>query len=173
MNNQIINYIILFISLLLAQVLICNHIILFGVATPIIYIYLVISLPMSSSVNLLLLISFLSGLTIDIFSDTLGVNCLAAVIMTMCRKPILLLYNPRENDKKGLIPTMTSLGFSVYLKYLTTLVLIYSIISYSAEYLSFINFSRMTLKIISSTILSTIILVGIDSLIVNRRAKRL
>ena len=173
MDRSIINYLILFVSLLLAQVLIFNHIVLFGVATPIIYIYLIISLPISSSVNLLLLISFLSGLSIDIFSDILGVNCLAAVIMTMCRKPILSLYNPRENDNKGLIPTIKSLGLSVYIKYVTSLVLIYCIVAYGAEYLSFVNFGRIVFKIFSSTILTTLLLLGFDSLIINRREKRL
>ena len=47
MSREIIHFSILFISLLLIQVLICNHIVLFNVATPIIFIYFFVRLPMT------------------------------------------------------------------------------------------------------------------------------
>lgn len=173
MNRSIINYIIMFIVLMLAQVLVCNHIILFNVATPIVFIYLIICLPISLNVNWVLTIGFLSGLCIDIFSDTLGINCLACSVLAMLRKPVFSLYTPRENDNKDISPTATSLGFTVYAKYLFTLVFFFCVVAFCAEYLSFFNFGRVVAKILFSTILSSVVLFGIDSLIVNRREKRL
>lgn len=159
--------------LILAQVLVCNHIILFNVATPVIFIYLIICLPISLHTNWILTIGFLTGLCVDVFSDTLGINCLACSIMAMLRKPILSFYTPRDTDNKELSPTATSLGFSIYAKYLITIVFIYCLVAFCAEYLSFFNIGRVFSKIISSTILSSVVLYGIDSLIVNRNEKRL
>ena len=48
MKNTLFHFLILFIALLVAQV-ICSKIILFGVAMPIIYIYLILRLPLITS----------------------------------------------------------------------------------------------------------------------------
>lgn len=173
MSRSVLYYILVFITLLLSQVLICNHIILFDVASLMVFIYLIISMPLSISVNFLLTIAFFLGLIVDLFSDTLGVNCLASVVVAMSCRPVLSLYNSRENYNKNLIPTLKTLGFATYFKYLTTMVFIYFVISFVAEYFSFMNFGRMSIKIFSSTLLTTFVLIGIDSLIINRREKRL
>ena len=43
MSRELIYYAILFVAMLLLQALICNHIVLFNVAVPIIFIYFIIS----------------------------------------------------------------------------------------------------------------------------------
>ena len=77
MSKAILQNFIILVVLLLAQVLICNHILLFNVATLFIFIYVIIHLPISLGTGWLLTWAFLSGLTVDVFSDTLGVNALA------------------------------------------------------------------------------------------------
>lgn len=62
--------VILLIVLVTAQVLICNHIMLFNVATPFIFIYLIVSLPMDLKTDWLLTWAFAAGLLVDLFSDT-------------------------------------------------------------------------------------------------------
>lgn len=90
MARQIINTLILFIILVLAQVLIFNHIMLFGVAAPIVFIYFIIRLNMSVSFNALITLGFLIGLFVDICADTLGINALACTLLGAVKKPVLL-----------------------------------------------------------------------------------
>ena len=77
MNRSAISLIIWSIVLILAQVLVFNHICLFGYAVAFVFIYTLIKLPISMSKEWQFTIAFLLGLVIDIFSDTLGMNTLA------------------------------------------------------------------------------------------------
>lgn len=167
--------IVLYVVLFLVQVLICNRIELFGIVSPIIFIYCLISLPLSANRNLALTLGFITGLLIDIFSDTLGMNALACTFLMILRRPVMMLYNPHENELVvGISPSLRSLGVSVYLKYLFTLTLIYCILIYLIEYFSIIDMDVFW-RIILSTLLSFVLMIGIDSLLLGskKREKRL
>ena len=55
--------------LILAQVIVLNHVCLFGVAVPFAFLYVLLRLPVSLSQNWALTIGFCLGLVIDIFSS--------------------------------------------------------------------------------------------------------
>lgn len=165
MSREIVHYIILFVSMLLLQVLICNNIVLFNVAIPIIFIYFIIHLPINLSTNIVLTLSFLLGLMVDVFSDTLGMNTLACTILAMLRRKIYSLYKSREEKFAEIVPSISSLGIIVFMKYLITMTLCYCILFFSIEYFSFSHFSIMLTKILSSTALTFVLILGIDSLI--------
>ena len=74
MSKTVLKFILLGIILVLAQVIVFNHICLFNVAVPLVFIYLILRLPITLSLNWLLTISFFLGLIVDIFSDTYGMN---------------------------------------------------------------------------------------------------
>lgn len=67
--------------LLLAQVIVLNHVCLFGVAVPFAFIYVLLRLPVTMNQNWVLTVAFFMGLLIDIFSDTQGMNALACTIL--------------------------------------------------------------------------------------------
>lgn len=73
MSKEVVKFAILFLMMVLAQVLICNHIAIFNVAIPIIFIYFIIRLPISMGKGLLFTLAFIIGLAVDILSDTPGV----------------------------------------------------------------------------------------------------
>ena len=87
-----LRYLFLFVIVVLLQVIIGNNIHLFGVAIPFFYIYFILRLPLSLSVNWVMTLAFVLGLTIDIFSNTPGMNALACVVLAALRKPVLNLY---------------------------------------------------------------------------------
>lgn len=89
MNNTGFSHIIRFILLLLAQVVIFSHINFFGYISPYIYIIFILLFPIRDSRILLLVVSFLLGLLIDLFSDSGGVHAAASVTLAYAR-PILL-----------------------------------------------------------------------------------
>ena len=97
MTRNIIQFVILFFLLVLAQA-ICSKICLFNVAVPIIFIYFIIRLPLSLGVNWLMTLSFFIGLVIDIFNNSLGMNALSCVILAISKRPVFRLYFPREDE---------------------------------------------------------------------------
>lgn len=159
--------------MVLAQVIVFNHICLFGYAVPLVFIYLIIKLPMTMSINWVLTVSFLLGLTIDIFSDTQGMNSLACTILGVLRRPVLRLYFPREEEMSMPMPSFRSLGVAVYLKYVFSISLIYCALFFMIESFSLFNPMRLLIKIASSALLTFIIIIAIDSLTFRRNEKRL
>lgn len=173
MVKTALQFILLYIVMVLAQVIVFNHICLFGYAVPLVFIYFIIKLPVTLSTNWVLTLSFLMGLTIDIFSDTQGMNALACTILGALRKPILHLYFPRDDEMPFPQPSFRSLGVSVYLKFIFSISLVYCALFFLIESFSFFNPLRLIIKIISSALLTFIIITAIDSLTSRRNEKRL
>lgn len=171
MDRRILDNIFLLIGVILIQVLICNHIAIFGVAIAFVYIYVILRLPMNTSVNWVLTWAFLAGLIVDIFSDTPGVNALAATLIAMFRKPMLFAYIPKDDRTKNIMPSLQSLGFNVYGKYLFTASLVYCLLAFTIEYFNFADVKEIVIMTLSSAALTFLVIIGIDSLVSSKREK--
>lgn len=168
MNKEIIKFTLLFIFLLLVQVLICNHIVLFNVAVPIIFIYFIIRLPISMGKGLLFTLAFLLGLSVDIFSDTPGVNALACTLLAALKQPMYYAYVPRDDKTIGLIPSVTSLGVGTYCKFLVSMVGTYCLMAFTIEYFNFADVKEIVILSAASCLLTFIMLLAIDCLILSK-----
>ena len=173
MDKTLITNLVIVVCLILVQILVCNHIMLFNVAMAFVFIYVIIRLPMSLSTNALLTWAFLTGLIVDIFSDTPGVNSLACTILAMLKRPVLYAYVPRDDRTKNIAPSLSALGFAVYGKYLLTMSLIYCALTFTIEYFNFADVKEIVIMSASSAAFTFLILLGIDSIIVTHREKRL
>lgn len=173
MSKTLLQFIILGLALVLAQAIVFNHICLFNVAVPMVFIYLIVRLPIILSLNWVLTISFALGLIVDIFSDTYGMNTVACTVLAVLRRPVLRLYVPREEDIIRPEPSMLSLGVAVYVKYLFSITLIYCTLIFVIEAFTFFHPLQLVLRIISSTLLSLLIMLGIDALMTPSSEKRL
>ena len=172
MKNTLFHFLILFVALLVAQV-ICSKIVLFSVAMPVIYIYLILRLPLNYSLNWTLTIAFLFGLFVDMFNNTQGMNSLACVVMTIVRRPVFDMFILRDDEDNDPIPSMDSLGITGYLKYMATLVTIYCTVLFLTQAFTLHNFPLTLLRIVASSVLSILLIFGIDSLVSTDREKRL
>lgn len=173
MSKTTLQFILLSVILVMAQVIVFNHMCLFNVAAPVVFIYVILRLPNTLSVNSILTIGFLLGLTVDIFSDTYGLNAMGCTVLAMVRRPVLRLYVPREEDLARPEPSMYSLGTPVYIKYLLTMTLIYCVLIFGIEAFSLFHPLLTVLRIVCSTVLSIILMIGIDSLMTPKSEKRL
>lgn len=162
MAKELIKYTLMFLALVLCQVVVFNHICLFGVAIPLVFIYFILKLPVSLGVNWVMTVSFLLGLTIDIFANTQGMNALACTILAVTRIPVLHLYFPRQDDLSNPEPSVRSLGLAVFMKYAGTLVAIYSFLYFVIEAFAFFNFLTMLLRIACSAILTFAIILAFE-----------
>lgn len=173
MSKDFLTFFVLFIVLVLVQVLIFNHIVLFNVAVPLVFIYFIIRLPLSLSTNWLLTLSFLLGLCVDIFSDTPGVNALSCTLLAAVKRPVFFAYVPRDDKTKEAEPTLTTLGPVPYCKYLLTMTGIFCLLEFTIEYFNFADVKDIAIVIAASTVLTFLLLLAADCLIVTRREKRL
>ncbi|MDE6267092.1 MAG: rod shape-determining protein MreD [Muribaculaceae bacterium] len=173
MTKTVITFLVMFIILVLAQAVVFNHLTLWGVAIPLVFIYWILSLPVTTDSILMLSLSFIMGLTVDVFSDTPGQNALACTILAGVRKPVFRLYFPREEDLTNPEPSSVSLGPAVYMKYVITLTALYCTIFFLIESFTFFNLWRLVLQIVCSTILTFILILALDSITHITREKRL
>lgn len=161
------------VILVLFQVTVFNHVCLFGVAVPFVFIYVILRLPVTLSVSWVLTVGFLLGLCVDAFSDTQGMNALACTLLAMLRKPVLALYFPREDELSNPEPSMVTLGSAVYVKYVLTMCVLYCLFIFIIESFLYFNLLKFILRVVCSALLSTVLLIAVDSLTVKRYAKRL
>ncbi len=168
MDKTIFTNLVLLVCLVIVQVLVCNSIMLFNVAMAFVFIYVIIRLPMDLSVNWLLTWAFFSGLSVDIFSDTPGVNSLACTLLAMLKRPMLYAYVPRDDRTKNIVPSLMSLGFSVYGKYLLSMSCIYCLLAFTIEYFNFADVKEIVIMTVASSAFTFMLLLGIDSLLARK-----
>ncbi len=172
MTKTVLQFIALFLVLTIMQ-LVCNKIVLFNVAMPVVFIYLILRLPVNLHGGWVLTIAFFTGLIMDIFSNTPGMNSLACTIMAALRRPVFNAFVSRENDMNIPIPSVDSMGVGDYFKYMATLVTLYCTLIFLIQAFSLHNIALTLARIAGSSVLSIIIIFGLDSLVSTHREKRL
>jgi len=152
-------YFAYFIVLVLLQVLILNHVQFSGFINPYIYILLILLLPFDTPGWLLLIVAFFLGLTIDMFSDTLGVHASATVFMAFLRPFALRGISSRETYESNTYPRIFYYGFNWFLKYTIILVFTHHLFLFFVENFKLDNFYLVLLRVILSTLFSTLLIV--------------
>ncbi|MCM1293003.1 MAG: rod shape-determining protein MreD [Bacteroides sp.] len=173
MNRSAISLTIWTIFLVVIQVLVLNHVSLFGYAVIFVFIYTFAKLPVTMPKEWLFTIAFLIGLVIDIFSDTLGMNALTSTIVMALRRPVIRLYINRDDELSDTYPGSKSFGSFTFFKYVLTLSTIYCTLFFFIERFSTDSIGTTLLRIVTSSILTSLIIVGLDSLTVRKSEKRL
>lgn len=163
MNIDFLHRLLLFVILFLAQVLVLNHIHLFNIATPLLYIYFIVSFRRNYPKWGMLVWSFLLGLGVDIFSNTPGVAAASMTLMAFLQPFILELFLQRDSDE-DLRPSIRALGFSGYLYYVILITLNYCLVFFTIETFNFFNWTQWGLSILGSMVLSVVLIVVVDNL---------
>lgn len=156
MNNVVLNNSIRFIGLLLLQVLVLNHINLFGFINPLLYIVWVLLFPIKKNKTSLLLLSFLLGLSIDFFSDSGGIHAAATLFIAYIRIPILNTVLGKS-DFDYLLFNLRSIAFIKALSFIAILTFIHHFIIFSLEYFSFNSISAILYNTILTGIFTLIL----------------
>lgn len=157
MNNTV-KHIGLFILLVLLQVLIFNNVNLFGYINPYIYILFVIYYPLKKEKGLFLIVSFLLGLMIDIFSDSGGVNAAATLFIAYIRLPVLSAILGKT-DFDYVLFNLRSIAFSKALIYISILSFIHHFIIFLLSYFSFSTIVDVFIKTILTSVFSIVLIV--------------
>lgn len=162
MNSTVIVNIFRFLLLILAQVLIFNNLNFMGFINPMVYVIFFYWYPIKANRALFLVIAFLLGFVIDIFSDTLALNTLASLTVAYAR-PVLMRfcfgvnYEFQNFSFKNTtnIQRVTLLGL---------MILIHHLIFYSFEILSIAHILLILKKVFATGIVTLVLCTLFSSL---------
>ncbi len=147
--------IIRFLVLVLLQVLVLDNVMLGGFLNPYIYILFILLMPFETPRWLLLVSGFLLGLSIDLFSNTLGLHASATVVIAFIRPWVLSIFAPRDGYEPDTFPRIHYYGFNWFLRYTLVLVFVHHLFLFYIEVFHFQEFLTTFLRVILSTILTT------------------
>lgn len=159
--ERILSRIAWFVGLVLVQVLMLNNICLFGLATPFIYIYFLLVLDKDTDRNALMVMAFLLGLTVDVFSNTPGVNAGASVLVAFMRPGLLRLFSPRD-EYENFEPGIYTLGVWAFVRYAIIMALLHHAALFLLESFSFADMGYLSLRILCSTLLTVMLVMAIE-----------
>lgn len=154
----------MFMVLVVAQAVIFNHVILYGVAIPFVFIYFILKLPVSMSSAKVIFLAFLLGTVMDVFQDTPGMCGLACTCLGAVRRSILRLYVPREDDIFHSTPSIRSFGLGVFMQYVITMSLIFCALVFVIEAFTFFRPVVLLARTGASAALTSLLLIATDSL---------
>lgn len=173
MNNPYLKIGIRFVLLTLVQVFLVDHFNLFnGLSAPFIYPLILFYLPVSFSPFLAIIIGLISGLTIDMFSNTIGMHASAMVFVAFLRKHVLSLMAPRDGYENNLTPTMGSLGFTWFITYISIMMIAHHVWLFNLENFQFSGFWNTQLRVLLSVIISIVLAVLLEFITFRSSSKR-
>ena len=138
---------------------------------PFVYVLFILMLPFETPKWLLLVASFILGITIDMFYDTAGMHAAACVTMAYIRPGILKLFSPRDGYEFGTQPSIQYLGIPWFLSYAGILVVIHHLILFYIEIFRFSEFFSTFFRVIVSSIF-TLLLVVISQYLFQRKKEQ-
>lgn len=165
MNKSVFSYILLFVILVLVQALLMNHIVLFSSAVCFIFIYFLIKLPLGLSANLLLTLGFILGLSVDMLSDTPGLNALCCTILASLKRPVFFAYEQHDDQKRNISPSIGTMGFFNFCKYTFSMAAIFCLLEFFVEFINFTDILGILIKAGASTLFTFLVMIAIDSLV--------
>ena len=152
MINSILRYGLIIVLLILLQILVLNNIQFSGFVNPYVYIMIILLLPSVTQAWLVLIISFLTGLTIDLFTGSPGMHASATLLAGFSRPFVLRLIAPRDGYESGSDLSMAAYGLRWFFIYTTTIVLIHHTALFFLEVFRFTDFFRTIFRILLSSL---------------------
>ncbi|MDF1673151.1 MAG: rod shape-determining protein MreD [Vicingaceae bacterium] len=130
---EVLKYFISFMLLILFQGLILNNIELGGYINPYLYVVFILMLPFETPNWLVLVLGFVLGFCVDMFTSTIGMHISATVFMAFARTYLLKLIQPRGGYDFGLKPNVQMMGLLWYLLFVGILVVLHHLFLFYIE----------------------------------------
>ena len=168
MNSILSIHTVRFIALVFVQVIILNHINFFGYINPYIYILFIALFPVKNNRVILILLSFLLGITIDMFLDTGGIHAGASVLIAYARPVILKSSLGTVYEHQSV--KFNTVDFGAKLTYFTFLTALHHFVLFYLEIFSISKIILVFQKTLFSSIF-TILLSVVVTIIFSRKSK--
>jgi len=171
MINDILSNTGRFILFIFLQGLILNDLNLFdGMAIPYLYIMFILMLPIEIPRWLELILGFICGLVMDMFTNTIGIHASACATLAFIRPIYLKSIAPRDGYEFGQKPTIPQMGFAWYVKYAGVLILIHHSWLFFMEVYSLNGFFTTLMRSVLSSIFTLTLAVLTQYLVFKKKA---
>lgn len=158
MERSLIKYLLMFVVLVAVQVLVFNQIQFSGFINPYIYVLFIMLLPLNAPRYAVLLLSFLIGLAVDIFSNSLGIHTFAAVFVAYARPLVIRIITNREEELSD-YPGLAQTGILWFLSYTAIMVVLHHTVLFYIEVFTFNNFFNTLYRVFLSSVFSIFVIV--------------
>ncbi len=161
MNREIILKVIAFFGYVLLQVLLFNKMLLLGKGLAFVYVGFLLTFQFELGIILAMVIGFATGVTVDVFSNTLGIHASASVLLMYLRPVLFKLLTPHGGYPIGAKPTPNIMGFNWFSTYSLILIFCHHSVLFIVEAGGFHLFLYTIQKIILSTFFtfSTVVII--------------
>ncbi len=162
--SQFLRYLIRLVLFILVQEFVLYQVPpLHHYLTPVVYYLFILWLPFTISRSGLLLLSFITGLTMDFFTKTPGMHAAACVLIGYIRPFIITVLMPRQsNEFNYREPSATSLGLAPYITYVSLLTLIHHGSLFMIQAFQFGNITYLILKTLGSSLISLLLILVVE-----------
>ena len=168
--SDFLRNIVRFAFFILLQVYILNKIPhLHRYITPYLYYLFLLWLPFSVSRQWLLVIGFLTGITLDYFMMTPGLHAAACVLIAYIRPFVISVLTPRDSsDFNYREPSPQAMQWTPYAIYVFVLTLLHHGYLLFLEWLSFGSFLDFLIRIVTTTGISMLLVLTAELLFPRR-----
>ena len=164
--SDLVRNIIRFVIFILVQVYLLNKIpFLHQFIVPYLYYLFILWLPFGISRMGLLLVGFITGITLDFFTMTPGLHAAACVLIAYLRPFIIGILAPK--DASGFSyrePSPKSMGWTPYMIYILVLTFFHHAYMVLLEWLSFGSILHFIIKVIATTGISMLLIFTVELL---------
>ncbi len=158
-SRTIISTVIAFALYVLVQGLLLKNLVLFNTSFCFLYIAFILLFPLEAGPLLLMLIGFGTGLSVDIFYDSPGVNAAAAVLVAFLRPHWLSMITPRGGYEDISVPSIKNVDIVWFMIYTLPLIFMHHLVLFYLEAGGFAMFFYTFLRIVTSTFFTFFILI--------------
>ncbi|MBK7291745.1 MAG: rod shape-determining protein MreD [Chitinophagaceae bacterium] len=164
--SDLLKNILRFAVFILIQVFLLNKIPhLHRFITPYIYFLFLLWLPFSVSRQWLLIIGFITGLTLDYFTMTPGLHTAACLLIAYVRPFLISVLTPKDSSEFNYRePSPRAMLWTPYLVYVFVLTLLHHGYMIFLQWLSFGSFLDFIIKVIATTAISMLLIVTVELL---------
>ena len=144
MINNLLRGFIYFVVFVLIQVLILNNIHFLRIATPFLYLYFIIKMPVGSSRTQVVFFSFIAG------------------VAGFCREPLIRVFMGKDLPE-GIYPSYKTFGFGGFFRYVLSFVLIQHTTLFVIESLTLFDPLFLVVRILSSVVMTTLLICTVEA----------
>ena len=159
MSNTFIRISLRFFILILVQVLILSNIHFLGYLNPYVYLLFILTMPFETPKWVLLITAFALGLSVDLFSNSLGIHAGATVFAAYFRPYVIRLITSRREYEPGVEPSIADLGFQWFFTYTLTITLLHHLFLFLLEAFRFSGFFSTLVHSFNNALFTVLIIV--------------
>jgi len=169
--SKLISNSLRFILLVFIQVFLLKNVVFYDLNVPYLYVLFILLLPFETPNWVLFFFSFLIGITVDLFNDTLGLHAAASTILALVRILFISVTVQKDNYDSDPEPSLSIMGFRWFFFYALILTFIHHFFLLNFEVFKFSEIPSTLSRVILSSLI-TLTLIFISELLFFRKKQR-